>query len=103
MTGKRALEQWETKIANCDVTPQAIWPVAKFLTNRGRPKAPSVIHRRLSPIFYPINKASIIADCLENQYTPHELCEARIHALLATLMTPLLNTNPLTTQKKHNL
>jgi hypothetical protein len=40
---KRALEKWETKIANFEVTPQAIWPIAKSLANRGEPRAPSVV------------------------------------------------------------
>jgi hypothetical protein len=34
MIRRRALEQWETKIANTDVTPQAIWPIAKSLMKR---------------------------------------------------------------------
>jgi hypothetical protein len=29
MARRRALERWETKIANTDVTPQAIWPNPK--------------------------------------------------------------------------
>jgi hypothetical protein len=29
MTCKKALEWWETKIANTEVTPRAIWPIAK--------------------------------------------------------------------------
>jgi hypothetical protein len=41
---KRELERWESKIANSEVTPQAIWPIAKFLTNRDGPRAPTVIH-----------------------------------------------------------
>jgi hypothetical protein len=45
---KRALESWETKSANCEVTPQAIWPIAKSLTKRGEPKAPSAIHSLLA-------------------------------------------------------
>lgn len=32
MTWKRVLEQWETKIENCEVIPQAIWPIAKSIT-----------------------------------------------------------------------
>jgi hypothetical protein len=66
MVWKRALERWETKLANCEVMPQEIWPIAKSLTKRGRPKAPSANHDPLGPIFYPINKANITADCLEN-------------------------------------
>jgi hypothetical protein len=34
MTRRRALEQWETKIANTDIIPLAIWPIAKFLMKR---------------------------------------------------------------------
>jgi hypothetical protein len=40
--------------------------------------------------FHPVDKANAIADCLENQFTPHDLCdenherqmEARVQALL---------------------
>jgi hypothetical protein len=94
MVRKRALERWETKLANCEVTPQAVWPVAKSLTKEGGPKAPSAIQGPLSPIFYPFDKANIISDCLENQFTAHSLCcdcchrqqvEATDQALLATV------------------
>jgi hypothetical protein len=44
MVRKRALEIWETKLANCEVTPQAIRPIAKSLVKRGGPKAPSILH-----------------------------------------------------------
>jgi hypothetical protein len=58
--------------------------------------APSAIRGPLGRIFYPIDKASIIADCLENQFRAHEsheLCdcdhrqrgEAQVEALLATV------------------
>jgi hypothetical protein len=65
----------ETKLANCEVRPQVIWPVSKFLTETGGTKSPSAIHGPLGPIFYPIDKASIIADCLENQLKEHDLCD----------------------------
>jgi hypothetical protein len=38
MTCRRALEQWEAKIANTDVTPQAIWPISKSLMKSDGPK-----------------------------------------------------------------
>jgi hypothetical protein len=57
---KRALEIWETKLANCEVIPQAIWPIAKSLSKRGGPKGPSAIHGPLCPIFCSIDKANII-------------------------------------------
>jgi hypothetical protein len=51
------------------------------------------VHGPLGPIFYPINKANIIADFLENQFRVHGLCdfyhwwlvEAQVEALLATV------------------
>jgi hypothetical protein len=27
------------------------------------------------PELYPVDKANTIADCIENQFTPHNLCE----------------------------
>jgi hypothetical protein len=52
----------------------AIWPIAKYLK------------------YHPVDKDNAIADCLENQFTPHALCEetherrveARVQALLET-------------------
>jgi hypothetical protein len=44
MTCKKALERWETKIGNVEVTPQAIWPIAKSLVKRDGPRAPTAIH-----------------------------------------------------------
>jgi hypothetical protein len=54
---------------------QAVWPVVKSFTKRGCPKAPSSIYRPLGPIFCPVGKANIIADCLEKEFTLHDLCE----------------------------
>jgi hypothetical protein len=90
MTRKKALERWETKIGNCEVTPQSIWPIAKSLLKRDGPRAPTTIHGPLDLKFLPLEKANAIADCLENQFTPHDLCddnhkgrvEARVQALL---------------------
>jgi hypothetical protein len=39
MTRKKELEQWETKIGNVEVTPQAIWPIMKSLVKRDGPRA----------------------------------------------------------------
>jgi hypothetical protein len=73
MIRKKALEQWESKLANTELTPQAIWP--KSLTNRDGPRAPTVIHDLLGLKYHPVDKANAIADCLENQFTPHDLCD----------------------------
>jgi hypothetical protein len=48
---------------------------AKYLTKRDGPKATTAIHGPSGPIFYPIDKAHAIANYLENQFTPHELCD----------------------------
>jgi hypothetical protein len=89
MAQKKALERREAKLCNCEVTPQAVWPIAKSLLRRDEPKAPTAIHGPSGLKFYPKDKANVIADCLEKQFTPHELCdenherrvEARIQAL----------------------
>jgi hypothetical protein len=39
MVWKGEVERWETKLANCEVTHQAIWPIVKSLTKSSRPKA----------------------------------------------------------------
>jgi hypothetical protein len=71
---EKALEWWETKIGNC-VTPQGIWPIVKSLLKSDGPRAPIAIHGPLGLKFLPLEKANIISDCLENQFTPHDLCD----------------------------
>jgi hypothetical protein len=75
ITRKKALEPWETKISNAEVTPQAIWPIAKSLLKRDRPRAPTAIHCSSGLKFHPSEKANAIADCLEIQFTPRDLCD----------------------------
>jgi hypothetical protein len=65
----------------------------RSVTKRVGPKEPSTIHSPLGHIFYPFDKASIIADCVENQFRARELCDsdhrrhvqAKVEALLATV------------------
>jgi hypothetical protein len=93
MVRKRVLERWETKLPNSEVTHETMLPIAKSLSKRGGPKAPSSIHDLLGPIFCPVDTANIITDCLENQFRVHNLCdcdhrqhvEAQIEALLAAV------------------
>jgi hypothetical protein len=92
MTTKRALERWEMKMENCEITPQAIWPIVKFPMKRGGPKTPTVIHGHSGPIFYPIDKANEIANYLENQLTPHELCDSDNERQVVALVQALLDT-----------
>jgi hypothetical protein len=51
MTQKKALEWWETKLTNAEVTPQAVWPIAKSLANRDGPRAPTAILGLSGPKF----------------------------------------------------
>jgi hypothetical protein len=87
---KKTLEQWETKLENTELTPQAIWPIAKSLTNRNGPRAPTVIHGLLGIKYQPEDKAKAIADCLENQFTSHNVCdenhERRVEAGVQALL-----------------
>jgi hypothetical protein len=90
MMQKKTLEQWEIKLANTELTLQAMWPIVKSLTNRDGPRARTAIHGLLGLKYHPEDKANAIADGLENQFTPHDLCdenherrvEARVQALL---------------------
>jgi hypothetical protein len=74
MDGKRTLERWETKLVNCEDTREVIWPIAKSLSKRREPKAPSAIHRPLCSIFYPIDKANTTAHWLKTS-SKHTTCE----------------------------
>jgi hypothetical protein len=97
MTRKRALDRWETKIENCEVTPQAIWHIAKSLTKSGEPKATTAIHGPLGTVFFPNEKANVIANYLENLFTPHSVFDTdqkrRVEARVQTLLTTV-DENP---------
>jgi hypothetical protein len=93
ITHKKSLERWETKIDNAAVTPQAIWRTAKSLLKRDGPRALTAIHGPSGRKFHLSEKANTIADCLEIQFTPHDLCdknhkwqvEAKVQALIETV------------------
>jgi hypothetical protein len=86
MTRRNATERWETKISNCEVTPHAIWPLAKSL-RRDRPKATTAIHSPPGLKFLQPEKAIEIADCLKIS-SHHMTCVreiimvARVHAFV---------------------
>jgi hypothetical protein len=96
MTCKKALEQWETKVGN-SVPPQALWPIAKSLIKRDGPKAPNAIHGPSDLKFHPSKKPNETADCLENQFTTHDLCDKnhkwRVEATVQVLLKAVDN-NP---------
>jgi DNA-binding transcriptional regulator YdaS (Cro superfamily) len=41
ITPRKALERWETKVGNCEITPEVLWPIAKSLMKRDELKAPT--------------------------------------------------------------
>jgi hypothetical protein len=98
MTRKKALEWWETKISNTEVTPQAIWPIAKSLLKIDGPGAPTAIHGPSGLKFHPSEKANTFADCLKNQFTYHDLCdenhERQVEARVQTLLEATDNKPP---------
>jgi hypothetical protein len=100
LTRKRALEQWDSKLANPEVTPQAIWPIAKSLSNRDGPRAPTVIYGPLGPKFQPADKANAIADCLEKQFTPHKLCDENRERQVEAIVQALLEAEDNDPKKK---
>jgi hypothetical protein len=62
-------------------------------------------------VFYPIDRANINVDCLENQFRAHDLCdcdhrrhvEAEVKALLATVDEDApVKFRSVTSQNKHN-
>jgi hypothetical protein len=72
MTCRKALKWWETKVENCEVTPQALWPTSKLLMKRDKAKA---VHGHLGLTYQLNDKANVTANCLENQFTFHDLCD----------------------------
>jgi hypothetical protein len=64
----------------------------KLLLKRDGPRAATAVHGASGFKFPPIEKPNAIADCLEIQFTPHDLCdenherrvEAKVQALLET-------------------
>jgi hypothetical protein len=63
MTQRNVIDGWETKISNSEVTLHGIWPLAKSLMNKDKPKAPTAIHGPSGLKFLPLKKANTIADC----------------------------------------
>jgi hypothetical protein len=95
MTRIKALERWEIKRSNAEVTPYGTLLFAKSSLKRDGPRAPTAIHGVPGFKFYPFEKGKAIADGLEIQFTPHDLCDgnhgwrvvARVQTLLETLDT----------------
>jgi hypothetical protein len=93
-----ALERWETKVSNTEVTPQAIWPIVKSLLKRDGSRAPTAVHGPSGLKFHPSEKANAIAYCLEYQFTHHDLCDEnhkrRVETRAKTLLEAVDNKPP---------
>jgi hypothetical protein len=100
MPRKKARERWDTRVENCEVTPQAIWPIARALLNRDAPNAPTSIHGYSGLKFLPGEKANAIADCLENRFTHHDLCDEHHERRVITLVQEILETEDTTPTEK---
>jgi hypothetical protein len=61
-TSEKALERWETKLTNTELTPQTVWPIAKSLTNRNGPRVPSDNQGLSGLKYHRVDKANAIAD-----------------------------------------
>jgi hypothetical protein len=49
-------------VGNCEVIPQALWPIAKSLMKGDGLKAPTAIHGPLEITYQPDEKADVTAD-----------------------------------------
>jgi hypothetical protein len=74
MARRKELERWETKVRNCKDTPQAMWPIVKFLMKRDGPKALTIVHGPLGITYHSDENANAIAECFENLLISHDLC-----------------------------
>jgi hypothetical protein len=92
MTGKRHLNGGKNVI-NTEFTPQPMWPIAKSLRKRDVPRASTAFYGVSGLKYHSPEKANAIADCLEIQFTPNNLCdenhewwvEAKVQVLLETI------------------
>jgi hypothetical protein len=87
-----------TDSGNTEVTPQAIGTIAKPPLKRDGPMAPTAIHGPSGLKFHPSDKANGLADCLENQFTHHDLCdenhERRVDIRVQALLEAVDNKPP---------
>jgi hypothetical protein len=78
---------------------------------RDGPKAPAAVHGFLGIAYHPNNKTNVSVDCLEKQFTSHDLCDEKderevetiVQALFASVSgTPLGKVRPCDIQKLTN-
>jgi hypothetical protein len=93
MTRKKALEQWKRKLANTELTPPAIWPIAKSLTNRDEPRAPTAIHGLLGLKYHPV-RVSVEGELSTPRYMQAGVPQGSLLSL--TLYNLYINDTPQT-------
>jgi hypothetical protein len=91
MTQKKIKERWDTKVGNCEVTPQVIWTMAKIVLNRDAPKSQNLVLGFPGLKFLPTEKVNAIADCLENRFTHHDLCNENHERRVETIAQIILD------------
>jgi hypothetical protein len=90
MTSRKTLERWETKVGNCEVTPEALWSIAKSLMKREGQNAPIAVHDPLRITYHPNELINVIADCLEKQFASYDLCDQNHDRTMETSVQTLL-------------
>jgi hypothetical protein len=71
----------------------------KSLLKRDGPRTPTAIHGSSDLKLYPSGKANAISDCLEIQFSPHELCaenlKRQVEAAVQALHETVYNSPPI--------
>jgi hypothetical protein len=86
---RNAIEKWGKKLSNAEISPHAVWPLEKSLKRRDKPKAPSATQSPTGFKSFPFEKANMFVDCLESQFSPHDLCEGHHEQLVVTRIQAL--------------
>jgi hypothetical protein len=87
-----------TKLSNSEITPHAVWPLAKFFMTRDKPNAPTAIHSPSDFKFLSLDKTNVIADFLEKPFLTRDLCEENherlLEAHIQAFLEPVDNNTP---------
>jgi uncharacterized protein YlaI len=87
-------------MGNCEVTPQAICPMARAMLNRNAAKVTTAFHGYSDLKFLPYNKANAIAECLENRFTHHYMCDESHERRVENIVQDIIETENTATWKK---
>jgi hypothetical protein len=73
---------------------QVMWPIAETLIKRDGSTTPTAVHGFLRIVCHQNEKANATADCLENQFTSHDLYDENYERRVTTRVLALLTTSP---------